>query len=233
MRHYNVDATLVIGPRLIQKKCMETIESITKNINNSQFPKFDDLSDLRKSLCEGLDCLPETSKLVGFKTENPIHSDDVGTHTYKVVSEIINTSEYEIMDDNDQLLVEIAAYFHDIGKSSQTQLGLNPAVQKVAPNHSLKALPMVQRILTEDVGFITARDVRIICKLVCYHDLIGDIVGKGRKIDELERIVRDEIELNMLIAIAKADMKSIAPSWVTKNESKIEDIRERIMSKRS
>lgn len=172
-------------------------------------------------------------KLVGLKTENPMHSDDVGTHTCKVVSEIINTSEYEIMNDNDQLLIEIAAYFHDIGKSSQTRLGFNPVVQKVDPNHPLNALSMVQRILTEDVGFITARDARIICKLVCYHDLMGDIVGKGRKIDELERIVKNEIELNMLIAIAKADMKSITPSWVTKNENKIEDIRERIMAKLS
>lgn len=130
----------------------------------------------------------------------------------------------------DQLLVEIAAFLHDIGKGPKSRWESNDGVQKIDSDHPVKALPMIQRILTEDVGSMTPRSSKVICKLVCYHDLVGDIVNKGRKIEELERIVNDEIELNMLIAIAKADMKSIASSWVLKNESKIEKIRERMMT---
>jgi len=221
------------GPNIIHKKCMEAIEYITKNLNNSQFPKFENILNLRNSLCDGLDCLPETLELIGLETENQVHYDDVGKHTHKVVSELIKTSEYKIMDNTDQLLIEIAAYLHDIGKGPKTRWKLNNGVQKIDHNHPINALPMVQRILTEDVGSMTARDAKIICKLVSYHDLIGDIVSKGRKIEELERIVNDEIELNMLIAIAKADMKSIVPSWVMKNESNIENVRKTIMAELS
>jgi len=223
----------VNGPDLIYEKCMVTVESVIKNLGYNQFPKYDNLFNLRKSLREKFDCLPETSELIGLETENQKHSDDVGKHTCKVVSELLKTSEYEAMDDTDQLLVEIAAFLHDIGKGPKSRWRFNKGVQKIDPDHPLKALPMVQRVLTEDVGSMKARSAKVICKLVCYHDLVGDIVGKGRRIEELEKIVLDERELNMLIAIAKADMKSIEPSWVLKNENNIEKVRERILTKLS
>ena len=47
------------------------------------------------------------------------------------------------------------------------------------------------------------KDQQVICKLVAYHDLIGDIIGKGRRIEELIDVVEDERDLNMLLHWAK------------------------------
>ena len=60
-----------------------------------------------------------------------------------------------------------------------------------------------------------------------YHDLIGDILGKGRRIAELIDIIEDERELNMLIALGKADMLAINDMWM--NEEKIDSIRKQVI----
>ncbi len=42
-------------------------------------------------------------------------------------------------------------------------------------------------------------------KLVCYHDLVGDVLGKGRDEQQIVDVVDDEDELDMLFALGKAD----------------------------
>ena len=41
-------------------------------------------------------------------------------------------------------------------------------------------------------------------KLVCYHDLVGDVLGKGRDEQQIVDVVDDEDELDMLFALGKA-----------------------------
>jgi HD superfamily phosphodiesterase len=178
-----------------------------------------------------MNCLPETAEIIGLKTDNPGHQEDVGSHTRRVVSEWRGSKEFSKLDVVDKVLVEDAAYLHDIGKGPKKRWRFNDGVQKVDPDHPVNGLLMLKRILTEEVAPLPKRSVGLICKLVCYHDLVGDIVAKGRREEELKQIVCDEHELDMLIAISKADMKAINPSWLTNNEAKIEVLRGNIIKK--
>ena len=72
---------------------------------------------------------------------------------------------------------------------------------------------MMDRILSNDIKTISDNDINIICKLVGYHDLIGDIISKGRSKKELFNIIDDEKELNMLIALSIADIRAINIFW--------------------
>ena len=72
---------------------------------------------------------------------------------------------------------------------------------------------MVQRILTLEVADMKRRSARLICKLVCYHDLVGDILGRGRDEEQLMEIVDDVRELDMLNALTKADVLVVHPAW--------------------
>ena len=86
---------------------------------------------------------------------------------------------------------------------------------------------MLHRILTEEIEAMKPRSAKVICKLVCYHDIIGDIIWKDRRVKELIDIVEDERDLYMLIALGKADMRAIRPAW--SNDKKIEEIRNLVM----
>ena len=90
---------------------------------------------------------------------------------------------------------------------------------------------MLKRILTEEISTIKPRSIRVLAKLVCYHDLVGDIVGKGRDAEQLEEIAESERELDMLIAIAKADMRSVNPYWAVQHAASIAALRARVMAK--
>jgi len=73
----------------------------------------------------------------------------------------------------------------------------------------------------------------VLAKLVCYHDLVGDIVGRNRDAEQLEAIAGSERELDMLIAIAKADMHSLNPGWPVRHAASISALRSRVMMKLS
>lgn len=221
--------SIVTGPYFIKKAYKETISDLLKEINKSSSPQFRRLSSLLEDgLRKDLRCLPETAELIGLKTSNQVHTVDVGKHTLQVVGELQQSYEFRNLLEEDKRLVEIAAYLHDIGKGPKSKWVNNDEIQDLDPDHPIEALPMLQRILTDEVERITPRAATVICKLVCYHDLIGDIIGKGRRIEELIDIVEDERDLDMLIALGKADMQAINPRWA--NEEKIEQIRTQAMA---
>lgn len=223
--------SIVTGPYFINKNYQDTIQYILDNLGKASTPKFKKLSDLRDALNEDMDCIPETGELIDLESDNEMHSEDVGKHTLKVVETLKDLPEFEGMNKIDKLLVELGAYLHDIGKGPKSRWAHKGGRQQVDPDHPIKALPMVQRILTEDVGSMKPRSAKVICKLVCHHDLVGDIVGKGRRIEELEEIVEDERELDMIIAIGKADMISVEPIWRIIHDQDIVKVREAVISK--
>jgi hypothetical protein len=214
----------VTGPYWIKRKYTDTVSSIIQVINESRDPKFKNLPELLKALKADMHALPETSELVGLASENVVHQDDIATHSVSVARNLVGLAEYLQMGPTDKLLSELASFLHDIGKGPKSRWP--GGKQKIDPDHPMKALPMLQRILTEDVGGLSETSVKILCKLVCYHDLVGDIIGKGRRVEELQKIVETEAELNMLIAIAKADIMALSPGWLV--DSKIEQLRQRI-----
>jgi len=222
-------AVPVKGPYSIYQNYQRILKNIVNSMGQATSPKFANLNELRNALRNGLECLEETSELIGLESHDEMHFDDIGTHTCSVVYELMETSEYETMNTNDKLLTEIAAYFHDIGKGPKSRWESSGGIQKVDPNHPVRALTMLQRIFTEEIGAMKKKSAKVICKLVCYHDLVGDIIGKGRRVEELEKVANTECELNMLIAIAKADMRSINPDWV--DDDKINQLHDKVIQK--
>lgn len=219
--------SIATGPYFIKEEYKKIIERIMPALNKASSPTFVDLFDmLEAGLRKNLGCLSETKELIGLDTDNSMHSEDVGKHTLHVVSELLKLSEYEILNRTDKLLVEIAAYLHDIGKGPKSRWAKNRGKQKVDHDHPIKALPMLFRILTEEIGTMKSRSAKVICKLVCYHDLIGYITARGRKIGELIDIVEDERELDMLIALSKADTRAVNPAWV--DDDAIDRIRTKV-----
>jgi putative nucleotidyltransferase with HDIG domain len=231
--HYYTDfldsrkKSIVTGPYFIKQAYKDNIEDLIPNIGKASEPQFNKLSSLlEKGLRKNLDCLPETAELIGLESDNSTHVEDVGKHTLRVVKKLLELHEYESLNKIDKLLAEVSAYLHDIGKGPKSRWIENKGKQKVDPDHPIKALPMLKRILTEEIETLTKRSAKVICKLVCYHDLIGDIIGKGRRIEELIDVVEDERELNMLIALGKSDMLAINPAWA--NDEIIDDIRTQV-----
>lgn len=227
--YYTGESIPKYGPHEIKFYFDSTWNDIYKNRGGRKKYRFDSIAELLFTLNKNVGCLPETAEIIELKTDNNTHREDVGDHTLKVVSKLREINEFNKLSLGDRYLVEVAAYLHDIGKGPKKRWRFNDGVQKVDPDHPVNGLLMLKRILTEEVAPLPKRSVGLICKLVCYHDLVGDIVAKGRREEELKEIVCDENELNMLIAISKADMKSIEPSWLTKNETKIEILRRNIL----
>jgi len=223
--------SIVTGPYLINRAYQETVKGVLGKIGKASSPQFKNLFAFREALREDMRCISETAEIVDLESDNEMHSEDVGTHTLNVVEELRKLSDYEDMSSTDKLLIEVAAYLHDIGKGPKSRWAHKGGRQQVDPDHPIKALPMVQRILTEEVETMKPRSAKVICKLVCYHDIVGDIVGKGRRVEELEEIVSNERELDMIIALGRADMMSVKPDWGVKYNRKIDIIRETVMTK--
>lgn len=166
-----------------------------------------------------------TAELVGLVSDNPMHPEDAGKHTLEVVKNLRTSGEFAELSGTDRLLVEIATYFHDVGKGPKSRWKNNNGKQKVDPDHPVRAVPMVAEFLKREVATMKPRSARVILMLVCYHDLVGDITGKGRDEQQLFDIINDERDLDMLIAIAKADVSAIHDQWW--NESAVDELRDR------
>jgi hypothetical protein len=74
-------------------------------------------------------------------------------------------------------------------------------------------MPMMAEILTEHVAKVSEASARILLKLVCYHDLVGDVLGRGRDEQQIIDVVDDEEELDMLFALGKADATVLVEHW--------------------
>jgi hypothetical protein len=88
---------------------------------------------------------------------------------------------------------------------------------------------MLVRVLTEEVRELDADEARILVKLVCYHDLVGHILGKGRHAEQLEKIADSERELDMLIALGLADTRAANPYWYFSHHAEAQPLRDRVV----
>lgn len=175
--------------------------------------KFKNLKELREGLRADFGCLPETAELVGLKSANGVHKRTVDVHTKEVVDKLLSLPEFAALDEKPQRLVEIAAYLHDIGKGPRARWDKNGGLQQVDPNHPVGAMPMMAEILTKHVGTVGKASARNLMKLVCYHDLVGDVLGKWRDEQQIVDVVDSVEELNMLFALGKADATVLVEHW--------------------
>jgi ssDNA thymidine ADP-ribosyltransferase DarT-like protein/HD domain-containing protein len=207
-------ASLVKGPGEIAIKFERACALVEEHSGlHADTAKFKNLTDLRDGLRVDFGCLPQTAELVGLKSANGVHKRTVDVHTEEVVDRLRSLKEFAALDEKSQLLVEIAAYLHDIGKGPRARWDENGGLQKVDPNHPVGAMPMMVDILTRHIGKVGQASARKLMKLVCYHDLVGDVLGKGRDEQQIVDVVDSEEDMDMLFALGKADATVLVEHW--------------------
>lgn len=218
--------SLVTGPAVTASRFKAIWTAIKKAIADDREWRFANPAEALQSLRNDMTCIPEVAEIVGLGTDNAVHQDDVGVHTQKVVRQLRGSAEFKQLSQGDQEVVELAAYLHDIGKGPKSRWSDNGGKQKVDPDHPIRSMEMMERILTEDIGGLKLARAKRLLKLVCYHELVGDIVAKGRDEEQLDAICKSARDLDSLIALGKADMAAINPLWKMMYGQKIAQLRD-------
>lgn len=207
-------SSLVKGPGEIASMFEDACGYVEVNAgSHSETARFTNLKQLRDGLRADFGCLPHTAELIGLRSENGLHKRTVDIHSKDVVEQLLMLEEFKAFSTKQQMLVEIAAYLHDIGKGPRSRWDANGGLQKVDPDHPVGAMPMMAEILTEHVASVTMSSARTLLKLVCYHDLVGDVLGRGRDEQQIVNVVDSVEELDMLFAIGWADVMALHPRW--------------------
>lgn len=218
-----LNTSIAAGP-IWTRHCFEDVVKKDAAVSERPPARYPSLSALLLGLRAGLTALPETAELIGLESENEMHTEDVGTHTDRVVQALRASERFVTLSPADQDLLELAAYLHDIGKGPKSRWRACNGKQQVDADHPIRSAKLLQRILLEEVH-LSAEETRLLCKLVCYHDLVGDITGRGRDPRQLAEIAETERDLDMLIALGEADMASVLPHWGTTAEQEIPSLR--------
>lgn len=204
--------TLINGPLLLKRNFDQCVSDI---IQSRESPlnryTFQNIESMVSAIDNKFDSIIELAGIYDLETDNIVHPETVSFHTISVVHNIQQTEYYKNSDAHLQCLLKLAAYLHDIGKGPKSKW--KEGKQKAYPDHPSDALPMLRRILIEDIHDLNETDIRWICLLVAYHDIIGDCKFKGRNCQEIVNIIHSETELDMLFAIAESDIQSISPIW--------------------
>ncbi|ASG05489.1 DarT ssDNA thymidine ADP-ribosyltransferase family protein [Vibrio anguillarum] len=218
--HYYYDlnckenSSLVHGPIITRN----TFENIVKRVNekrkvvNNHY-KFDDIEDALGAIRNDFSSIDELNGIVDLQTDNRVHNENVEAHTRRVVKNLIESSEYKKLDEREKLVVEFAAFLHDVGKGPKSRWP--DGKQKVDDDHPRKSAKYIERILVEDIDCFPRKQVRQVVLLVMYHDFFGDHLVSKRFLREIIEVLKSESELNMLYALAKADVISIHAPWYT------------------
>ncbi|MGX5700963.1 DarT ssDNA thymidine ADP-ribosyltransferase family protein [Acinetobacter kookii] len=204
----------VIGPQTLYEQTMNAIEETIEARKSSYLYNFDDIEDLLINLELNQDCIPELAEANHLLMRYGYHNSTVGTHSKRVFDNLKDIKEYSCLSQRDKILVKISAFLHDIGKGPCSRWN-NSTMHEADPNHSLKSLPMLQRILTEEVKFLTDDDIYKIFICVTYDDLVGEIIGKDRNKKQLFNLVKSKEVLDLLFTIGKADLKDVNASWLS------------------
>jgi hypothetical protein len=81
------------------------------------------------------------------------------------------------------------------------------------PDHPSDAIPMLGRILTEEIESLNDDEIRRLCMLVVYHDIIGECYEKGRDKQQIVDLIESEDDYDMLTAISIADATAVNGFW--------------------
>ena len=222
--------SLVTGPILLKERFKKTIKSIVKK--RSLLPQetkflFKDISDALAKLNDDFTLIKELDGIYELETKNDVHSENVSDHTLNVVANLEGLAYYKSLKKPDQNILKLSAYLHDIGKGPKSKW--KDGKQPSYPDHPADAPEMLERILVEDFKKLSDYEIRKICLLVTYHDLIGEIIGKGRDIKQLIDIVEDEMELEMLDTLNVADVQAIDKfMWMINYQGSIKGIKDKV-----
>ncbi len=200
--------SVITGPCYLKATFDATITNIIKKRKSPiQSPQFKHVSDAIAQIKDDFSILPELKEIVDLETANQIHCQSVGNHSKRVAKKITQQTEYNSLPTYRKKILKLAAYLHDIGKGVSRKD--SKGKQKVDDDHPSGAMPMLERILSEEFQHLSEKKIRQIVMLVCYHDLIGDICGKDRDRDQIIDVIDDITDFDMLSVISKADIASL------------------------
>ena len=206
--------TLTTGPNYLKRMFdLFTNKIITEKENNDKVYKFKNTQELLESIDNDFNSIDELKGIFELETENEIHNENVSDHTLKVVSNVVNSDYYKTSGDDDKIILKLSAYLHDIGKGPKEIWKDNNYKQKSYPDHPVDSLKMTARIMFEEIETLSEYQIRMICLLVGYHDLIGEIFGKGRDRKQLFTIINNEKEFEMLNCLSHSDVLSFNNLW--------------------
>lgn len=205
--------SLVTGPSTLLHLYKRLIEEVK---SERQFPKgsypYATVSELVKAIDRDFSVLPELKAVVGLLQDYEPHNDTVDDHTKNVVSEMKQTEYYQNASPDLRAVLEFSAYLHDIGKGPKGKWK-EGKMKGPYPDHPADTIPMLKRILVEEIKELSEDAIRRICMIVVYHDIVGDCQEKGRDKQQIADLIENEDDLNMLFAISCADAKAILGVW--------------------
>lgn len=210
--------TIVHGPGELKGEYERLLSAIAETRDSNVSYHFKTVAELLYAIEKKFTILPELKGIYQLETSNKVHYKTVSDHTLSVVKQIKDTPFYQQSGGHLRNLMELAAYFHDIGKGPKNKW--EDGVQPKYPDHPADAIPMLRRIFTKEVECVTEEDIRRVCMMVVYHDLIGDICAKGRKEEQLMNIIQSEEDVDLLNAISIADAKAISEEWIDNTANK-------------
>lgn len=220
--------SLVTGPYWLKREFDDTISNIkeTRKANSKSY-RFKNISDLIQNIDSNFKVLPELKGIFELETSNYMHNENVSDHTMTVVKNVISSEYYKSISKKNQDILKLSAYLHDIGKGPKSRW--NKEIQPVYPDHPVDALPMLERILSFEIEQLKKDDIRKVCMLVAYHDLIGEIIGKNRDEQQLHNIIKSRMEFEMLSCLSYADVLAIDGfDWAIKYNQGIGSIRKKV-----
>lgn len=204
--------TLVMGPYFLKKDYQSLLVQIR---NDRQAKKSSYQFSNTKALVDAIDkdikVLPELVGVNQMPTSNFPLCDTVGEHLQKVAADIQKTDQYRAADDDMKIIMKLSAYLHDIGKGPESKWNGNVRYGYV--DHTYDAMPMLYRILTEEIQEISEDSVRRICLAVVYHNIAGDCMLKGRENKEMVEVISNEEDIDLLIAMSLADVQTLNSTW--------------------
>lgn len=205
--------TLVHGPLLLRCKYRKLINDIksARQEKKETYP-YKSIKELVDAIDKDFSVLPELKEVIGLMQEYEPHCDAVDSHTKKVVDEMRKLDYYKGASDEKKNLLLLAAYLHDMGKGPKNKW-VNETMKGPYLDHPVDAIPMLERILVEEIEKLSDEEMRQTCMLVVYHDIIGDCLKKDREKQQITEIIESEDDLDMLFAISYADIKAICELW--------------------
>lgn len=204
--------TLVTGPRTLLSNYNNLIAGVKKKrqTKRASYP-YKAVNGLVAALNKDITKVQELKASAEILQDYPPHKDTVGDHTKKVVAEIQKTAYYENASGEVQNVLLLGAYLHDIGKGPAGKWN-EGTMRGAYLDHPADAIPMLGRILTEEIESLSDDEIRRLCMLVVYHDIIGECY-EGRDKQQIADLIESEDDYDMLTAISIADATANNGCW--------------------
>lgn len=222
--------TLVIGPQTLLYMYEELLKEVkeARRVNKKEY-HYKTIGELVEALNQDINSLPEMRDAVKISQNYPPHNDTVGDHTKKVVAEILKSNYYINASSQVKNVMLLGAYLHDMGKGPASKWK-NGEMTSAYLDHPADAIPMLKRILTEEIESVSDDEIRRLCMLVVYHDIIGDCLLKEREKQQIADIIENEDDYDMLSAISIADSTSINDAWGRMISKNAPDMKAEVMN---